>query len=81
MTEISKETAMEPIERVAVYLRYGFVMMEHQYMDCPRCGHTLNVGPEYQPKYCDQCGQRVSFDGVIWREDRYLGYAEKGGCS
>jgi len=35
----------------------------------------MNAGPNYQPRYCDQCGQRVSFNGVIWKEDRHLGYA------
>lgn len=60
---------MRPIERIQTYLKYGFVMMEHQYMDCPRCGHVLNAGPNYQPKYCDQCGQRVTFDGVEWKTD------------
>lgn len=81
MAEMSKETAMEPIERIADYLKYGSVITEHQYMDCPRCGHVLGAGPDYQPRYCDQCGQRVSFEGVTWKEDRCLGYVEKGGCS
>ena len=74
MVDMSKETAMKPIERIANYLKYGFVITEHQYMDCPSCSHTLNAGPNYQPKYCDQCGQRVSFKGIIWKEDRHLGY-------
>lgn len=45
------------------------------HMDCSRCGHPMNTGLNYQPRYCDQCGQRVSFNGVIWKEDRHLGYA------
>ena len=57
---MSKETAMKPIERIANYLKYGFAITEHQYMDCPRCGHVMGAGSNYQPKYCDQCGQRVS---------------------
>ena len=79
MVNMSKETAMKPIERIANYLKYGFAITEHQYMDCPRCGHVLDAGPDYQPKYCGQCGQRVSFHGAIWKEDRHLGYiSEKG---
>lgn len=77
MVNMSKETAMKPIERIANYLKYGFAITEHQYMDCPRCGHTLNAGSNYQPKYCAQCGQRVSFKGIIWKEDRHLGYVER----
>lgn len=77
MVDMSKETAMKPIERIANYLKYGFAITEHQYMDCPRCGHPMNAGPNYQPRYCDQCGQRVSFNGVIWKEDRHLGYAKR----
>lgn len=76
MVNMSKGTAMRPIERIANYLKYGFAITEHQYMDCPRCGHTMNAGPNYQPRYCNQC-QRVSFNGVIWKEDRNLGYAER----
>lgn len=78
MAEMSKEKAMEPVERIGRYLKFGFVITEHQYMDCPRCGHVLDAGPEYQPRYCDQCGQRVSFIGVTWKGDRHLGYAERG---
>ncbi len=77
MIDMSKETAMEPVERIGRYPKYGFAITEHQYMDCPRCGHVLNAGPEYQPRYCDQCGQRVSFEGIIWKGDRHLGYAER----
>lgn len=77
---IPKETAMLPVERMGSYLKYGFAITEHQYLDCPRCGHVLGAGPDYQPKYCDQCGQRISFNGIIWKEDRHLGYAERGNC-
>lgn len=24
---------------------------------CPRCNHVLNAGPNFQPKYCSECGQ------------------------
>ena len=45
---------------------------------CPRCNHVLNAGPNYQPKYCDQCGQKLSFSGIRWKEDVQLGYAKRG---
>lgn len=80
MVNMSKETAMKPIERIANYLKYGFAITEHQYMDCPRCGHLMNAGPNYQPRYCDQCGQRVSFNGVIMERRQAFGiHIRKGG--
>lgn len=67
-----KHKAQKPISKIETYLKYGFVVVEHEYHFCPRCGKTLNAGPEYQPKYCDQCGQRVSFAGIKWKKDRDL---------
>ena len=72
-----KEKAMKPVEKIKKYLKYGFVMVEHQYMDCPRCNATLNAGPCYQPKYCDQCGQRLDFSEIEWKEDKELGFARE----
>lgn len=69
-----KSRARKPISKVKSYLKYGFVITEHEYHFCPRCGKLLNAGPDYQPKYCDQCGQRVTFDGIKWRAERTLGY-------
>lgn len=69
-----KRKARKPIAREITYMKFGFVITEHENHYCPRCSHVLNAGPNYQPKYCDQCGQRVSFNGVIWKEDRHLGY-------
>ena len=42
-------------------------------MDCPRCGEVLNAGPDYQPNYCERCGQRISFEGVKWKEKKSWG--------
>lgn len=78
MMEISKEKEMVPVERIGNYLKFGFSITEHQYMDCPRCDHVLNAGPNYQPRYCDQCGQRISFEGIQWKEERHIGYAKRG---
>lgn len=70
----SLEMAMQPVKKIQIYLKYGCAITEHQHMDCPRCGHVLNAGPNYQPKYCDQCGQRITFDNVEWKPDRHIGY-------
>lgn len=75
---IKKRKARKPIARKITYLKYGFVITEHENHYCPRCNHVLNAGPNYQPKYCDQCGQKLSFSGIRWKEDVQLGYAKRG---
>ncbi len=74
---MDKEKAMKPVERMEKYLKYGFVIMKHQYMDCPRCSAVLNAGSNYQPKYCDQCGQKLDFSEIEWKEDQELGFAKE----
>lgn len=71
-----KDRKMKPISKAGTYLKYGFVITEHEFQLCPRCGSTLNAGPNYQPKFCDQCGQQIDFEGIEWKEDRVLGYAQ-----
>lgn len=74
---IKKRKARKPIPRIKTYLKYGLVITEHEYQHCPRCNHILNVGPNYQPKYCDQCGQKLDFSGVKWKKDKELGYSKR----
>ncbi len=63
-----------PVPKIQTYLKYGFVIVEHDIYCCPRCREILNAGPNYQPQHCSECGQRVTFAGVEWREDRQKGY-------
>jgi len=72
-----KRKARKPIARKITYLELGFVITEHENQYCPRCNHILNAGPNYQPRYCSQCGQKINFSGVEWKGDRQLGYAER----
>ena len=72
-----KIMARRPVPEMGTYLKYGFVIMEHQYQLCPRCGNALNAGPDYQPERCGQCGQSIDFEGTKWKEDRQLGYLER----
>lgn len=72
-----KWIARNPIERTMRYKKYGFVVTESQRFGCPRCGGRLNVGPNYQPKYCEQCGQKLNFTGIEWKPDREIGFAER----
>lgn len=75
---LKKRKAKKPIARNSTYLKFGFVITEHESHHCPRCNHILNAGPNYQPKYCDQCGQKISFAGVIWKEEKELGFLKRG---
>lgn len=72
-----KGIARKPAARTETYLKYGFVITECEKYLCPRCGGVLNAGPNYQPRYCDQCGQRVSFKEAEWKEEKTLGFAER----
>lgn len=79
--ERMRHRALKPISKVETYLKYGFVIMEHESYYCPGCRHVLNAGPGYCPRYCDQCGQRITFAGIEWKKDRESGYLpadEKG---
>ncbi|MCM1179961.1 MAG: hypothetical protein NC347_06875 [Clostridium sp.] len=72
-----RNIARKPIPKMGTYLKYGFVITEHESYLCPRCMSILNAGPNYQPRYCDQCGQKIDFSGIVWKADRELGYAER----
>lgn len=72
-----KRKARKPIARKITYLKFGFVITEQENHYCPRCNHVLNAGPNYQPKYCDQCGQKLNFFGIKWKEDKKLGFAKR----
>ncbi len=67
-----KSIARKPVAKTETYLKYGFVIVECEKYLCARCGSVLSAGPNYQPKYCDQCGQKVSFKGIEWKKDRDL---------
>ncbi len=68
-----KSVARKPVPRLDTYLKFGFVITEHEVHLCPMCVDILGVGPNYQPGYCGKCGQKVSFSGIRWKEDRELG--------
>lgn len=73
-----KRRARKPIVRKNTYLKFGFVITEHENHYCSRCNHVLDSGPNYQPRYCDQRGQKVSFVEIIWKKDKELGSAKRG---
>lgn len=77
LRKFNKGNARKPIARKITYLKFGFVITEHENQYCPRCNHILNAGPNYQPKYCDQCGQKLNFSMVKWKEDKELGFSER----
>ncbi len=73
---MSRDEEKKPIPKMVTYLKFGFVITEHESYLCPTCGHILGAGSNYQPRYCDQ---RVSFSGIEWKENRELGFAKRGG--
>lgn len=75
MLALFKGLARKPVPKLEIYLKFGYVATECERHLCPRCGNALSAGPNYQPHYCDQCGQRVDFKGIEWKEERELGYA------
>lgn len=75
---LPKWIARKPVARTMRYKKYGFVITEHHCYGCPRCREILNAGPNYQPRYCDRCGQKINFSGVVWTKDRELGFAGRG---
>jgi hypothetical protein len=68
-----KEIARKPRVRKHLYSRFGFMVTDYVDCLCPRCRGMLNAGPNYQPKYCDQCGQRIDFRGIVWKEEEEIG--------
>lgn len=58
----------------ATDIKYGFVKMEHEYCCCPKCRNILNAGPNYQPEFCDRCGQALDFSNTEWEEDKRIGF-------
>lgn len=74
---LPKWIARKPVAGTMQYLKFGFVITESYCYICPRCKRILNAGPNYQPGYCDQCGQKINFSSAEWRKDRELGYAER----
>lgn len=75
---IPKWIGVKPVSKVETYLKYGLVFVETEYHYCPRCKRVLNAGPDYQPKYCSECGQKVKFESIKWRKEIEIGFKERG---
>lgn len=69
--------ALNPIVKVQRYLKYGFVITELQQCVCPICRKALDAGPNYQPKYCSECGQKLDFTGIEWKPEKEIGYIDR----
>lgn len=69
---VSQTHAVAPIIGHDEYLKYGFAVTRQQSFSCPSCHNTLNAGPCYQPKYCDQCGQPLDFSNVVYEDTEFL---------
>lgn len=67
----------KPQTKRVTYNKFGFVITETTYCYCPKCNEVLNAGPNYQPKNCSNCGQKLDFRGMQWKPDKQLGYAKE----
>ena len=76
MKIIPKFVARRPISNVETYTQMGKYIIKAVFYYCPRCQQRQNAGPNYQPRYCDRCGQRINFDGITWKEEKFIGYVE-----
>ena len=52
------ENRDEPVEVVAMKHINGFVY------HCPDCYEAISTGKQTRIKYCQRCGQKLSWDGV-----------------
>lgn len=66
--------------REEVYLKFGFSPTFITKVTCNKCGHIINAGPNYKPKFCDMCGATITdnLDKVDWQdgETDFLHYVE-----
>lgn len=73
---MDSDKATAPVAAQEEYLKYGFVLTRHQVFYCPICNCVLNAGPNYQPKYCDQCGQHLDFSDAVYEADEFIKYID-----
>jgi hypothetical protein len=73
----NRDIPRKPIEKTSIYCKYGFVRTQTTHHYCPLCGFVLNSGPNYQQKYCSECGQRITFEGITFKPDIELGYVDR----
>ena len=71
-----RDKAKKPIFETKTYIKYGFVIMEREYTYCPNCRDIIDAGPEHQPNYCGNCGQKIDFNGAKWKKEKQLGFLE-----
>ena len=76
-TWISRGIGKRPVPEKGTYLKYGFVVTRYEKYLCPECRNVLDAGPNYQPRYCDQCGQKINFKGIAWKSEEILGFTER----
>ena len=68
METSGKPSELTPILSEETYLKYGFVPTRTIVATCPSCFGRLNAGPNYTPKFCDNCGCKLNWQGVTWRK-------------
>ena len=69
---MDRDKAIAPVAIKEEYLKYGFAATNHQIFHCPPCNCVLNAGPNYQPTYCDKCGQHLDFSNAVYEADEFI---------
>lgn len=62
-----------------IFLQMGFVPTLTTQVRCDNCNSILNAGPNYQPKFCPECGAKVpDLSKVEWKNEHvpYIQYIE-----
>lgn len=63
---------MKPIIIKKDYMKWGFLPTRFQAFLCPNCKTILNAGPEYQPKFCAECGIKLDFTGIVYEKEEHI---------
>lgn len=60
-----KHIPAKPIPGRITYMKYGLFSTEADIYICKRCKKMLNAGPNFKPRYCSNCGQKIKWEGVL----------------
>lgn len=64
----SRREATRPIEYTVRFIVQPGNHKLVQTFRCPRCYGFLNATPFHAPNYCGECGQRLNFKGVVYKD-------------
>ncbi len=63
--------AKTPLVEFDTYKKFGNLPTKYQKFICPKCKNVINAGPNYQPRYCSSCGQKLKFDNIEYVNEEH----------